>query len=952
MYIKKDSIEKCIEIARIDEIIGQFVTLKKQGVNFYVEGNKSLIVSPAKEMYKDFATNEGGNVMTYLMKQQQMSFKDAIQYIAKHYNIELEFEKGEKNVETDLHHQNLIATITTAKDYFFNTLKGSQEAIQYLANRGISFESIEKFGIGYASPQWTGLLDYATKYHSLEHLKGTFLIKENEEKKTHYDRYRNRITFALHTRTGETIGFTGRVLGEATKEVAKYINPSDTELYKKSTFIYGLHQAQSVVKRTGECIIVEGQTDVILMHQLEACNTIALSGLSISAYQLKVLQSMCKKITLFLDGDKAGEKGASRILELLLHAGFDMRIIEPPTGEDPASFCLSLIKEDTENAQQALASYLAKNKQTFLQYATGKYESQYIDKEAEAQIPVLKSKFVELEKIKNQLYEQIELLKLDMPILRDEEYKEAKEAYQSKTKAYQQTIREERETVETLDIAQKNAGKIVEDITKRVEFMNQLAKLICSMPSETMREAFKKEACKKFEELKKYKWAEEIEKLHPKEEEDEDDEKDTANPIYQIRRYIQRNLHLRISIIDNEVQGKLKNEKFNTNIDSLKELNLKKYIPVDDTALKVDLQEKGYILPEKTLTDFLKVGIPRFNVFEDYFSSLKCDGDIDYFNYFYKSFDMVEKDRERFAGLFPNWFARVVATAIDDKFYNKQCLMFMGGQNIGKSSLCTWFAPPALSRYITSTVDITSKDGTIALCENLFINLEEFDRQPHNMVAAMKAYMAMQWAKVRPPFEKKAVQMSRRVSFVGNTNEATFLKDTQGGSVRWLCFPLQGTMKWEHFNKVDIDRMYGLAYLAYKKALEAKSWKSIEMTAKQISDNNDENRKFAEFTEEMFYLCEVFRPVPPEAISDDMVLSEAVFFKNSTAVIEEIRKYYYITEHREIKNLSSKKMGEALQFFGYQQGKFKRYTHRDLYVYAMAWADKTQSQPQGFYEGE
>jgi hypothetical protein len=133
--------------------------------------------------------------------------------------------------------------------------------------------------------------------------------------------------------------------------------------------------------------------------------------------------------------------------------------------------------------------------------------------------------------------------------------------------------------------------------------------------------------------------------------------------------------------------------------------------------------------------------------------------------------------------------------------------------------------------------------------------------------------------------------------------------------------------------------------------MEQQSWKSIEMTPAQITENNYENRKYAEFTEEMYYLSEVFRPVPLEAITDDMVQSNAVFFKNATSVSEEIRKHFYITEHRDIK-LSSKKMGEALQFFGYLQGKFKRYTHKDLYVYALAWADKTQTEPQGFYEGE
>lgn len=967
MYIKQESKEAVIETAQIEEIIATFVTLKKHGASYRVENNRSLSVSPAKQIYKDFATDEGGDVITYLMKQQSMTFKDALEYIASYYKIELEYEKDTKLVETDLHRESLIACLATAKEYFFNTLKGSQEAIEYLVNRGITQESIQHFGLGYANAQWSGLLDYAGKYHNANMLKEAFLIAENQEKNKLYDRYRDRITFALHNKLGEIIGFSGRTLKKE-KDVAKYINPSDNELlYQKSKFIYGLHQAQHSIRKHNRAYIVEGYVDVILFAQLGITNTISLSGLSLSEYQTKILQKICKVVVLCLDSDKAGEDGATRNIEKLLRAGFEVRVVTFEEGEDPASLCTKLINEDTESAPQNLETYLKKVETTFLQYTIGSYERSILNKEAlnhlkelELAQKKLEAKYQQNQETVDNTRSELDLLKDELPLIREdfpEKYEESREKYSQGLGTIKDLIVEQKVLKTNIQamklavkVAEHEASQVYEDAIQRAEFMNKVAKMICTIPEQMAREVFKKEASAKFPELKKFKWAEEERKNQP-EEQEERAEIDTSNIIYMLRRYIDRNYKLRISVIDNELQVKSKNPKFTSNIDALKAITTKNYTPLDETALLIDLMEKGYNMPEKTLTMYLKVATERFNIFQEYFEGLKCDGDIGYFNDFYKSFNMQEHDIKRFATLFPNWLARVVATSIDDYFYNKQCLMFIGGQHIGKSALCNWFIPKPLEKYQTSYIDIGNKDSIIAICENMYINLDEFDKYSPKEVAAMKAYMAISSTKVRPPFEKKAIPVTRRSSFIGNTNQTTFLRDIQGGSVRWLCFPLQGAMKWEKFNKIDKERMYALAYMQYKEAVGAGSWSGIEMSHEQIRENDDENRKYAEYTDEMYYLTRHYKPFPKDSITDDELEAGSVIFLNATEVCMALERYYDETEKRTIR-LDRRKMGEALHFFKFQQDKFRKFIKdgrsNDIYRYALhQYPDPNNIHPEG-----
>ena len=963
MYILKATIDEVLATAQIHDIVATFESLKKQGRHYYVDGNKSLIVTPSKDIYKDFATGNGGGVVAYLQKEKDMGFREAIEYIAKYYNISVQYQERSEEYDAKLKEQEALGVVMeTARRHFYDNLL--QPAAQlYLAERGISKESCEIFGLGFAPSHGNALLEHATQYHSLEQLKSLFLVGEKEGR--HYDLFRNRITFALHSRRGEVLGFAGRSIEPSPK--IKYINPSDTPLYAKSKFIYGLYQAQASIKRAGHAYIVEGYLDVIHFHQLEKCNTVALSGLAISDTQINTLKRLTDSLVLCFDGDKAGAKATTRLLEELLRAGFDVAVVRLPNEHDPASFCQTLLKEkqnNEEQAREALDKYLTANKQNFVQYLVRTYEESITDtavvKEMEAlqiELASIDTSLVEKDIETEQIKQAIDALKIELSSVDDKEDKinlknqirEVSIKQSDLNISIKKMKQEQKEKTAALKDAKTRLYK-PEDAKTRAEAAKQIADLLLTVKSPIMFDKLKDDACKAFDELKKFAWKREKSKYdenHKGEEEDEEEE--VYSDVARLRRYFERNIELRISTIDNLVQGKLVTPKFKTRIDSLKELNQEYFIPVDETAIQVDLSEKGYKIPEKDLLAFLKVGVPKFNIFQDYFEGLTCDGDFGYFNAFYDSLDLLPNDRKRLASLFPNWLARVVACAIDDTFYNKQCLVWQGEQHIGKSSLCNFFVPPTLTSYVTSYVDFANKDGQIAVCQNLFVSLEELDKYPAKDVAAMKAYMAMPYAKVRPPFERKAVSTPRRTSFVGNCNDTNFLKDTNGGSVRWLCFPLQGRMKWHLFNKLDINRMYALAYLKYSQAVAAGSWSSIEMTAEQIAENNEVNRQFTEYTEEMYYLNLMYRPVPKDLITDDLVASGEVMFFNSTALCEEIRAAYFAQTKRELR-LRTNKMGEALSFFGYVRDKFKCYTHSDLYTYAVTRAP-ADGEHKGFYEG-
>ncbi len=375
--ISRDTIDKVFETARVEEVIGDFVNLKKAGANykglspFTDEKTPSFMVSPVKQIWKDFSTGKGGNAITFLMEHEHYSYPEAIRYLARKYNIEIEeTQQTDEQKQVADERESMYLVSEFAKNHFHENLyqseKGKAIGWTYFKERGFTDETIKKFALGYAIDEWSVFTDAAIqKKYDLEFLEktGLTIVKRNEETgivERQFDRFKGRVIFPIQSMSGRVLGFGGRTL-LTDKKVAKYVNSPESIIYHKSKVLYGIYQAKQSIAKENNCYLVEGYTDVISMVQSGIENVVASSGTALTPDQIRLINRLTPNITVLFDGDAAGIRASIRGIDLILEQGMNVKVITFPDGEDPDSFSRNKSKEE-------LKAYLESNAKDFIQF--------------------------------------------------------------------------------------------------------------------------------------------------------------------------------------------------------------------------------------------------------------------------------------------------------------------------------------------------------------------------------------------------------------------------------------------------------------------------------------------------------------------------------------------------------------------------------------------------------
>lgn len=350
--IDQATIDRIISAANIVDVVSEFVTLRKRGVNyvglcpFHADKSPSFYVSPAKNICKCFACGEGGTAVHFIMKHEQIGYLDALRYLAKKYGIEIqerELTEREKQFRND--RESMFIVNQWAQQYFsqnlFENLDGRLVGLRYFIERGLREETIRKFQLGYALDQRDALAKAAQLAgYQRKYLEKTGLVIADEDGKRTYDRFRGRVIFPVHSLSGKVVAFGGRILKKAEK-TAKYVNSPESEIYHKSDELYGLFQAKQTIVRKDHCFLVEGYMDVIGMHQAGIENVVASSGTALTRGQIRLIRRFTNNITILYDGDAAGIKAAIRGIDMFLEEEMNVKVVLLPDGEDPDSFARS-----------------------------------------------------------------------------------------------------------------------------------------------------------------------------------------------------------------------------------------------------------------------------------------------------------------------------------------------------------------------------------------------------------------------------------------------------------------------------------------------------------------------------------------------------------------------------------------------------------------------------------
>ena len=355
---------------RVEEVIGDFVQLKRAGSNykglspFSNERTPSFMVSPVKQIWKDFSSGKGGNAIAFLMEHEHFTYPEAIRYLAKKYHIEI--EENEQSTEEKAQaneRESLYIVSEYAQQYFqdtlFNTEAGKAIGMTYFKERGFTEETIQKFRLGFSPDEWTAFTDNAlAKGYQLEFLEKTGLTIVNGDRK--FDRFKGRVMFPIHSMSGRVLGFGGRILTNDKKQ-AKYLNSPESEIYHKSKVLYGIFFAKQAIAKADNCYLVEGYTDVIQMHQKGIENVVASSGTALTQEQIRLIHRLTPNITVLYDGDAAGLRASIRGVDLILEQGMNVKVCTFPDGDDPDSFARKTAYED-------LVIYLENNATDFIRF--------------------------------------------------------------------------------------------------------------------------------------------------------------------------------------------------------------------------------------------------------------------------------------------------------------------------------------------------------------------------------------------------------------------------------------------------------------------------------------------------------------------------------------------------------------------------------------------------------
>ena len=389
--ISKDTIEKVFSTLQIEEVIGDFVQLKRSGANykglspFSDEKTPSFMVSPAKGIWKDFSSGKGGNAVTFVMEIEHCSYPEAIRYIARKYNIDIEETEVSPQVKEAAQERDSLYIVTEYaaswfKEQMHSTSAGRNIALSYFRSRDINDAMIERFALGYCPDAWDSFTqDAIAAGYKKEYLEKTGLTIFREDGKA-MDRFRSRVIFPIHTFSGRIAGFGGRTM-QSEKTIAKYLNSPESDIYHKSDILYGIYQSKNAIIKQDSCYLVEGYMDVISLHQSGIENVVASSGTSLTEGQIRQIKRLTQNITVLYDGDAAGIRASFRGIDMLLSAGMNVRVLSFPDGDDPDSFA-------RKHTATELKEYLEGQRTDFIDF-----KARMLLDEAQGD-PILKSRLV------------------------------------------------------------------------------------------------------------------------------------------------------------------------------------------------------------------------------------------------------------------------------------------------------------------------------------------------------------------------------------------------------------------------------------------------------------------------------------------------------------------------------------------------------------------------------
>jgi DNA primase len=441
--INRETVDRIFAAADIVEVISDFVKLKKSGTNykglspFSNEKTPSFFVSPSKGIFKCFSSGIGGNAVKFLMEHERLSYPEALKYLAKKYNIEIEEkELTAEDIKEQNERESMLALTDFARNQFaewlWNRDEGKAIGLGYFKERGFREQTIKKFELGYSLEARDALTNVAIESgYKLEYLtKSGLTIEKNNYR---FDRFSGRVVFPIHSLSGQVLGFGGRVL-KKNEKTAKYLNSPESEIYHKSHILYGLYFAKQSINKQDKCFLVEGYTDVISLHQNGIENVVASSGTALAGEQIRLIKRFTKNITVLYDGDEAGIKASLRGIDLILEEGMNVKVLLLPEGEDPDSFAQS-------HSSSEFLEFIDNNESDFIRFKT-----RLLIKDAENDpiqrarliTEVVKSIAVIPDSITRSVYlrECSKLLDIDEKILYDETYKIRRNKFQEKEKRY------------------------------------------------------------------------------------------------------------------------------------------------------------------------------------------------------------------------------------------------------------------------------------------------------------------------------------------------------------------------------------------------------------------------------------------------------------------------------------------------------------------------------------
>jgi len=370
--IDRSTIERIIDAAEIVEVIQEFVTLRKRGVNymglcpFHNEKTPSFSVSASKGIYKCFGCGKGGNVVNFIMEHEHLSYPEALKFLAKKYNIEVvEKELTAEEIQQQNERESLLIVSSFAQKHFtgtlFNNMEGIAVGLSYFKERGYRQEIIKKFQLGYCLDQKDNFTKEALKSgYKLDYLVKTGLTIQHEN--YHFDRFSGRVIFPIHSLSGQIIGFGGRTL-KSDPKTGKYINSPESDIYHKSTVLYGIYFAKKKIVEEDKCFLVEGYTDVLSLFQSGFENIVSSSGTALTPAQIRLIKRFTNNVTIVFDGDEAGIKASLRGIDLILEEGLNVKIVVLPSGEDPDSYSKKL-------SSSGLKQFFSDNEQDFIRFKT------------------------------------------------------------------------------------------------------------------------------------------------------------------------------------------------------------------------------------------------------------------------------------------------------------------------------------------------------------------------------------------------------------------------------------------------------------------------------------------------------------------------------------------------------------------------------------------------------